>query len=111
MFDHGVERQIDTADKVAGTLRRAVRSRAFAGIPGGRHMECAYYFGGRHMECAYYFGGRHVECASDFDVCRLCPVWLPSHFLRTTLYVSNLPPTLLPTLALQAPTQCVPQIG
>ena len=30
--------------KVAGTLRRAVRSRAFTGIPGGRHMECAYYF-------------------------------------------------------------------
>ncbi len=30
--------------KVAGTLRRAVRSRAFARIPGGRHMECAYFF-------------------------------------------------------------------
>jgi hypothetical protein len=29
---------------VAGTLRRAVRSLAFARIPGGRHMECAYYF-------------------------------------------------------------------
>ena len=29
--------------KVAGTLRRAVRSQAFAKIPGGRHMECAYY--------------------------------------------------------------------
>ena len=25
-------------------LRRAVRSRAFAEILGGRHMECAYYF-------------------------------------------------------------------
>ena len=36
--------------KGAGTLRRAVRSRAFAGIPGGRHMECAY----------------------TFDFCRLC---------------------------------------
>ena len=32
------------ADKVAGTLRRAVRRQAFAKIPGGRHMECAYYF-------------------------------------------------------------------
>ena len=30
--------------KVAGTLRRAVRSSAFNGILGGRHMECAYYF-------------------------------------------------------------------
>ena len=30
--------------KVAGTLRRAVRSQAFAKILGGRHMECAYYF-------------------------------------------------------------------
>jgi hypothetical protein len=30
--------------KVAGTLRRAVRSQAFTRIPGGRHMECAYYF-------------------------------------------------------------------
>jgi len=30
--------------KVAGTLRRAVRSHAFARILGGRHMECAYYF-------------------------------------------------------------------
>ena len=30
--------------KVAGTLRRAVRSLRFAGILGGRHMECAYYF-------------------------------------------------------------------
>ena len=30
--------------KVAGTLRRAVRSGAFARILGGRHMECAYYF-------------------------------------------------------------------
>ncbi len=29
--------------KVAGTLRRAVRSQAFAKILGGRHMECAYY--------------------------------------------------------------------
>ena len=31
--------------KVQPTLRRAVRSQAFAGIPGGRHMECAYCFG------------------------------------------------------------------
>ncbi len=30
--------------KIAGTLRRAVRSQAFARIPGGRQMECAYYF-------------------------------------------------------------------
>jgi hypothetical protein len=30
--------------KGAGTLRRAVRSQAFDRIPGGRHMECAYYF-------------------------------------------------------------------
>jgi hypothetical protein len=30
--------------KGAGTLRRAVRSQAFAWILGGRHMECAYYF-------------------------------------------------------------------
>ena len=30
--------------KGAGTLRRAVRSQAFAKILGGRHMECAYYF-------------------------------------------------------------------
>jgi hypothetical protein len=29
--------------KVAGTLRRAVRSPAFSKILGGRHMECAYY--------------------------------------------------------------------
>ena len=29
--------------KGAGTLRRAVRSQAFAKILGGRHMECAYY--------------------------------------------------------------------
>jgi hypothetical protein len=32
------------AVKVAGTLRRAVRSQAFAKILGERHMECAYYF-------------------------------------------------------------------
>ncbi len=38
--------RLDRADKVkgAGTLRRAVRSHAFARILGGRHMECAYYF-------------------------------------------------------------------
>ena len=30
--------------KGAGTLRRAVRRQAFARIPGGRHMECTYYF-------------------------------------------------------------------
>ena len=30
--------------KVAGKLRRAVRSSRFAEILGGRHMECAYYF-------------------------------------------------------------------
>jgi hypothetical protein len=40
---------LDTTDKsqatkVAGTLRRAVRSPAFTVILGGRHMECAYYF-------------------------------------------------------------------
>ena len=40
--------------KVAGTLRRAVRSSKFAGILSGRHMECAYYF----------------------DFCRLCRVSL-----------------------------------
>jgi hypothetical protein len=60
--------------KGAGTLRRAVRGRAFVKIPGGRHMECAYYLisGGRHMECAYYFG--------YFDFCRMCHYapYLPS---------------------------------
>jgi len=30
--------------KGAGTFRRAVRGQAFAKIPGGRHMECVYYF-------------------------------------------------------------------
>ena len=30
--------------KGARTLRRAVRSQAITKIPGGRHMECAYYF-------------------------------------------------------------------
>jgi len=43
---------VDTADKGAGTLRRAIRSQAFARILGGRHMECAYYF----------------------DFCRVCPL-------------------------------------
>ena len=33
-----------TPTKVAGTLRRAVRSYSIARILGGRHMECAYYF-------------------------------------------------------------------
>ncbi len=56
--------------KDAGTLRRAVRSQAFARILGGRHMECAYYFGGRHMECAYYF-----------DFCRLCQARFVMHAL------------------------------
>jgi hypothetical protein len=37
-------RSFDTADKLGGTLRRAVRSWTFAGILGARHMECAYYF-------------------------------------------------------------------
>ena len=37
-------RSFDTADKLGGTLRRAVRSWTFAGILDGRHMECAYYF-------------------------------------------------------------------
>jgi hypothetical protein len=42
--------------KVAGTLRRAVRSQAIARILGGRHMECAYLLlCERHMECAYYY--------------------------------------------------------
>ncbi len=39
-------------NKVAGTLRRAVRSSELTAILGGRQMECV---GGRHMECAYYF--------------------------------------------------------
>jgi len=30
--------------KGAGTLRRTVRCQTFAWMPGGRHMECAYYF-------------------------------------------------------------------
>jgi hypothetical protein len=30
--------------KVAGRLRRAVRSWRYVGIPGVRHMECAYNF-------------------------------------------------------------------
>ena len=45
--DHGLTQPT----KVAGSLRRAVRSSRFAGVLGGRHMECAYYF----------------------DFCRLCP--------------------------------------
>jgi hypothetical protein len=36
--------QLTQPTKGAGTLRRAVRSPAFARILGGRHMECAYYF-------------------------------------------------------------------
>ena len=44
--------------KVAGTLRRAVRSSAFTAILGGRHMGCAYYF----------------------DFCRLCRYWLSGNF-------------------------------
>jgi hypothetical protein len=49
--------------RVAGTLRRAVRNRAFARTLGGRHMECAYYF--------EILGGRHMECAYCFDFCRM----------------------------------------
>ena len=42
--------------KGAGTLRRAVRSEAFARILGGRHMECAYYFvDGTWNVPTYYF--------------------------------------------------------
>jgi len=61
--------------KVAGTLRRAVRSWKFAGILGGRHMECASGIsGGRHMECSSgILGGRHMECAYYFDFFRRCP--------------------------------------
>ena len=40
--------------KVAGTLRRAVRSSAFNGILGGRHMECAYYFDFCRLCLAYH---------------------------------------------------------
>ena len=54
-------------NKVAGTLRRAVRLSELTAILGGRQMECA---GGRHMECV---GGRHMECAYYFNLCRLCP--------------------------------------
>ena len=45
--------------KGAGTLRRAVRSQAFAKIPGGRHMECAYYFvdGTWNVPTTLTFGG------------------------------------------------------
>jgi hypothetical protein len=52
--------------KVAGKLRRAVRSSRFAGILGGRHMECAYYF----------------------DFCRLCP---PFGFSEIMPLSSSLP--------------------
>jgi hypothetical protein len=49
--------------KGAGTFHRAVRSQAFARIPGGRHMECAYYFvdGTWNMPTCY------------FEFCRMCP--------------------------------------
>jgi hypothetical protein len=42
----GQKLQIDKTQptKGAGTLRHAVRSRVFAGILGGRHMEFAYTF-------------------------------------------------------------------
>ena len=39
---------------LAGTLRRAVRSSAFNGILGGRHMECAYYFDFCRLCLAYH---------------------------------------------------------
>ena len=44
IFDNLVGFSGTQPTKVAGTLRRAVRSSAFSGILGGRHMECAYYF-------------------------------------------------------------------
>ena len=63
--------------KGAGTLRRAVRSQTFAGILGGRHMECAYYFarilGGRHMECAYYFDQSNQALRDDLRENRKFP--------------------------------------
>ena len=37
--------------KGGGTLRRAVRSQAFARILGGRHVECAYYRWTAHGMC------------------------------------------------------------
>jgi hypothetical protein len=39
-----MDRKRRSRQKGACTLRRAVRSHAFAKIPGGRHMECAYYY-------------------------------------------------------------------
>jgi hypothetical protein len=70
--------------KVVGTLRRAVRSQAFGGSFGGRHMECAYYFGACRTKVAgtlrravrsqafdRSFGGRHMECAYYIEFCRL----------------------------------------
>jgi hypothetical protein len=46
--------------KGAGTLRRAERSQAFTRIPGGRHMECAYYFvdGTWNLPTTFTFVGR-----------------------------------------------------
>jgi hypothetical protein len=44
IFEGILSRLIARVANVAGTLRRAVRSQAFAKILGGRHMECAYYF-------------------------------------------------------------------
>jgi hypothetical protein len=45
--------------KVAGTLRRAVRSQAIARILGERHMECAYYYvdGTWSVPIYYYVDG------------------------------------------------------
>ena len=55
--------------KVAGKLRRAVRSSRFAGILGGRHMECAYYF----------------------DFCRLCPLSLRRAWeVRCSSFISRI---------------------
>jgi len=44
--------------KVAGTLRRAARNLAFAGIPSERHMECTYYFDFRRLCLNEPFCGR-----------------------------------------------------
>jgi hypothetical protein len=61
--------------KVAGKLRRAVRSSRFAGILGGRHMACAYYFNfcrlcqnKRNTLCMSFIA--HFGLPLDFDSSR-----------------------------------------
>ena len=92
--------------KGAGMLRRAVRSQAFAGILGGRHMECAYYFDFCRLYLPVCRSANLANLAFSADPATRCEKCLAYRFSGRCARRSNLAELATNSLATLASGNC-----